>query len=1171
MASSSPEAETKRRKPFLDNKRDDPRPPRVAPRRAISSVSQQAPIFETESILNTSNAQTPSPIKPTTRPSPRPQHRKAFSVGRSLAPTYAPTPKKTDENKPPSSQSFSRRDSGRQTPLKPRPSQTPRPTTRSSDKKPGPSGSPRLRTPSPARGRRTHSITSPISTASSPPRGLAEAYQRIVDEQNLADEESIEEMASYNPSPIRRPPIHNDTDLSDSGFNESPTSMKASRRLSPHRENQERPLKPSYRDIYESLRDTENDTTSSLPQSTRSDSPIEKDSQYAKDLRRVNGAVKSEPQIFRKALVGKRAGLTLENLKRNNDSSESVGSTVGGSMSSHASDPSMNVPRQWGRKARPGNDWLSRINSKSGRLTGDVPKRRMLDDTGSVLADVQDASNKLAAAAAEVPLPSTDNASTSSRSSTPTAAVLRAKSRDRVLDWESQDQDFTGRSLQVSDSPPIRIRNNTLDKILEREIDTVAKRAVTTNRLGELRDKSSAEQLGPRASSRSSERLKQELAEAMNGGEAAGQDNEDTPRRSTSERAKTPSKAIHPLGEGEPVPDTPVVIYRSDSSSSRANDESVTSEEIHRSTSQRPKHDRQDSHSLLRRLARATSASPSPSTDMAEHSEDADTHPITTGKAGSNLTSTADVGKAAESNRSDHDREASSSVKSTQSRSEDGKHATPQQSKSSTYLKTPMVTGAWIDTPLPTGGRGPPMPTPDITDNEQKRLRSDSQKLATGDLIRKLSPHTSRPKMADEELRKTAPKLPRSALESIVNAAKSKAQSSSSSYAASANDSDDPTLLLGDSTIHSLEELIVHDTDVSAILAPSTIASAASSNKSAAKIASTANTDDEQSSPPASPTTGEPSHLRLTDPAYYTSQLSRLSALVPSLRETKAGLASLERSISAPSLTQPLNPHHQQQQPQQRKPPPQQQQPKDKECTQAGEFHDFIWPCERCGCTSRPVLSPSNPSSPIPPFPSFPSPANHQQHPNLTNITIPLPRLWRRYPASPTPTNPSSPSNQNQDQPTQRKHTYRLTPLGQTLLLFLTLSILELWARATFCQPRFAKGMKGYGVDAYAPRPPFVVFKLLARVFGYRPASELGWEGGLGEGGGGGEGVMGTVAAVIGGVVRFCARVVGWIVGFLFGGGEGGGRGRGEPVSTDGRIPRPAWGPDSSMMDDEYL
>ncbi|KAL9576449.1 MAG: hypothetical protein Q9212_007089, partial [Teloschistes hypoglaucus] len=951
MASSSPEAETKRRKPFLDNKRD-PRPPRVAPRRAISSLSQQAPIFETESILNTSNAQTPSPVKSTTRPSPRPQHRKAFSVGRSLAPTYAPTPKKTDENKPPSSQSFPHRHSSRQTPLKPRPIQTPRPTPRSSDKKPGPSDSPRLRTPSPARGRRTHSITSPISTASSPPRGLAEAYQRIVDEQNLADEESIEEMASYNPSPIRKPPIHNDADLSDSGLNESPTSMKASRRLSPHREDQERPLKPSYRDIYESLRDTENDTASSLPQSTRSDSPINEDSQFAKDLRRMNGAVKSEPQIFRKALVGKRAGLTLENLKRNNDSSESVGSTVGGSMSSHASDPSMNVPRQWGRKARPGNDWLSRINSKSGRLTGDVPKRRMLDDTGSVLAHVRDAGNKLAAAAAEIPLPSADNASTSSQSSTPTAAVLRAKSRDRVLEWESQDQDFTGRSLQVSDSPPIRIRNNTLDRILEREIDTVAKRAVTTNRLGEIREKSSAEQLGPRASSRSSERIKQELAEAMNGGEAVGHDNGDIPRRSTSEGAKTPSKAIHSLGEGEPVPDTPVVIYRSDSSSSRANDESVTSEETHRSTSQRPKHDRQDSHSLLRRLARATSASPSPSTDMAEHSEDGDTQPITNGTAGGHSASSADKGKAVESRRSDDDREASSSAKPPQSKSEDSKHATPQHAKSSTYLKTPMVTGAWIDTPLPTGGRGPPMPTPDITDNEQKRLRSDSQKLATGDLIRKLTPHTSRPKLADEELRKTAPKLPRSALESIVNAAKSKAQSSSSSsHASAANDNDDPTLLLGDSTIHSLEELIVHDTDVSAILAPSATNSTASKTPIATNPM--ANTNDEQPSPPASPITGESSHLRLTDPAYYTSQLSRLSALVPSLRETKAGLASLERSISAPSLTQPLIPpqnHPQKQQgPQQNRPLQQQQQQprdpkKDKECTQAGEFHDFIWP-----------------------------------------------------------------------------------------------------------------------------------------------------------------------------------------------------------------------------------
>lgn len=66
--------------------------------------------------------------------------------------------------------------------------------------------------------------------------------------------------------------------------------------------------------------------------------------------------------------------------------------------------------------------------------------------------------------------------------------------------------------------------------------------------------------------------------------------------------------------------------------------------------------------------------------------------------------------------------------------------------------------------------------------------------------------------------------------------------------------------------------------------------------------------------------------------------------------------------------------------------------------------------------------------------------------------------------------------------------------------------------------------------------------------------------------GGTGGGVMdGGLVGVIGAVVRFFARVIGWIIGFFFGG-----EGR-EPVSTDARIPRPAWGPDLSMMDDEYL
>ncbi|KAL8734280.1 MAG: hypothetical protein Q9181_003247 [Wetmoreana brouardii] len=1088
MASQSPEAESKRRKHSLDTKREQ-RQPRVPSRRY--PLSQQAPVFETESILNTSNAQSPSPVKPTPRPPSRTQPRKAFSVGRSLAPTYAATPRKTDEIKSPSSRPSSTRAKG-QTPLKLRPTQTSRPIPPLTNKTEDANRSPRLKTPSPARGRQ-NSIISPSSSASSPPRGLAEAYQRIVDEENLAHEESREEMDGYADNPASLEPLPSDDDMGIAQFNESPTSLKASRRASPPVMHENQRAKPSFRDIYENLRDLENDTSLSVPQSARSDSPIQEDSQHAKDLRRMNGAVRSEPQIFRKALVGKRAGLTVENLKRNNDSSDSLGSANAASISSRGSDPSMNVPRQWGRKARPGKDWLSRINSKSGRLTGDVPKRRILDHPNLGFTEIRDAGNKLAAAAAEVPLPSGDDVSLSSQSSTPTAAALRAKSRDRVLEWEPQDQDFTGRSLQVSESPPIRTRNATLDKILEKEIDTVARRAVTTSRLGELRERSSAEQLGRRSPSLVSERGEPEEDQLTAEGVAKKQDSGGLPRRSTSEARKTPSKAIEDLGPGDPVPDTPVVIYRSDSSSSRANDDSLTSEDTHRVSSQRPKHGRQDSHSLLRKLARATSASPSPSRNQKEDLEDADTvrEENQTGHEWSN-----------------HDRNNENNTQPPPSKSGDGDRATPQAPRATAYLKTPMVTGAWVDTPLPTGGRGPPMPTPNLEDNEQKVLRSDTQKLATGDLIRKLSPHTSQPKLPDEELKKTAPNLPRSALESIVNAAKSKARGGRRPHSPSEPE-EYPTLLLGDSTIHSLEELIVHDTDVSALLQPSPGFSARGMTSSTPNKSLQPSSRPEYEDDADAPLT-ESSQAGATDPRLYASQLSRLSALVPSLRETRKGLASLERTMSAPSFSpatsqaqsliqqDPNSPFRQMD-------AKRESQDEGKECTEAGEFHDFIWPCSRCGCPASPLGQRRG----------------YEYDIDLARVSIPIPRLWR-----------------------WRHHHWRphLTWPGVAVFSLIFLYLAELWAQDCYCHKLFAATMVGYGVDINAPRPPFVLAKVIWRKLGMELLVE---------------------------VARFWSGVLGWIVGFA-GGGGGGARGR-KPVSRDERIPKPEWGPDLSMMNDEYL
>ncbi len=139
--------------------------------------------------------------------------------------------------------------------------------------------------------------------------------------------------------------------------------------------------------------------------------------------------------------------------------------------------------------------------------------------------------------------------------------------------------------------------------------------------------------------------------------------------------------------------------------------------------------------------------------------------------------------------------------------------------------------------------------------------------------------------------------------------------------------------------------------------------------------------------------------------------------------------------------------------------------------------------------------------------------------------------------------------------------------------------------------------MEGYGVDIDAPEPPFVLFQVLYRILR--------------------DSFLGTLLYpfyfILSLFVRTIASVFGYFIGFLFGDsssshgggsgndaaaaaassshgwgwgwGWGGGWGDGRlggneegmlgrrpiPVSQDDRIPKPDWGPDLSMMNDEYL
>lgn len=890
-----------------------------------------------------------------------------------------------------------------------------------------------------------------------------------MEEENLAQEESVEDMeeiSGYDFNEQDRSQAFDHMRMQRMQHSTSPVSLRLSRRASSRgaagggapgeidKENVEHISDDESNASYmENITDTSMDSGSS---------------QYAKDIHRVQSVLNND-KAFSKARVGDRIGHTIDNLQRKG-SNDSLGSAFSaGSLSNRGSDPSVNVPKAWGRKAKPGKDWLSRINSRSGKLTGDVPKRHSSGDQIIAENEKRESAEPIdewIATAAEVPLPSAEGSSQaalSTQGSITTTAVPRSTSLDRRRQWEVNDDDFTGRSLQVSDSPPIRIRNSALDRIREREIESLEKRAVTTSRLGELRRKSSTE----------SPRRRIGFEEAQGDGsdyldEAALQRQASNKSMSQSEQLDLdPDNSSTPIpdGTGEAVPDTPVVIYRANSngivSSSEKNDRQPESKT---QRSRRPSHERKDSHDLLRRLAKATSESPSP----AKESNEPAPSPIQESQS--------------QDQQTPQNPRSTSNVKTpviTGAWVDQTIEETPQVSNGNVDLKTPLVTGAWIDTPLPTGGRGPPMPTPSDA-QEEKELGNG--KLGAAELIHKLSPNTIsvRPNLQNQApLKYSGPPLAKSALQEIINDARApKPENKAKRISPGSESEEDPTLHLGDSTIQSLEELIANDEDFSTLLAP---------------------TPPSPLSQPRPATNPNPSDLQS-----YTHLLSRLTNLAPSLRASKTQLASLERALSGPS------------------PPPTRPatttttttEAEADECTEAGEFHDFIWPCQRCGCPGR--MDPPD----LQPLLTF-----RDTIASSVSVTIPLPLLWRRR------------------RPNDRVP--RPTWLGLVAALAWTLYCAEMWARARFCHPVYARSMVGYGVDIHAPRPPFVLVKVA-----YRHTA------------------FGTLAAPFYHLARVLVKLFAGLVGYLVGFTAGD---AGPAVERPGgSIPKaPAeWG---RMMDDEVL
>lgn len=451
------------------------------------------------------------------------------------------------------------------------------------------------------------------------------------------------------------------------------------------------------------------------------------------------------------------------------------------SVTSHRSEPTMNGP--W-----PSGESVSAKDSMT------KWRQRTVDDIKEKISrSPVEGSDEVdwAAAAANVPLPSIEDSATpqdTPKSAWP-SSVQKQKSIDRIRRW---DNDFTGLSFQVSESPPVRARPSAADYVRDREIENLAKQAVTTNRLGELREKEPQEKPGKAFGSRP--------------GTSAG--------THTENEAKTPIPQVNGVASVEQdQPDTPISVYKSASNESDHRSKSDSSN----STSAK-----EDSLDPLKRLARAMSttprSSPAPEAPPPEHGK-----PL---HAGPSVSKAQEKGSPILQELPPGHEEHSQPSKPVQVAETprvigawtdtilpDTTKTLKQRQKEPKYAETPHVSaGGWIDTPLPNGTRHgsvrAPMTIEEVTEELTNGIAAEKP------VIQGPEP-ASEPATTSEA--RASERIP-TPLEMVLSQAKQKRLVSQDT-----TDVRDDTLDMGDTTIQSMENLIGMDTtDLTALMHLST-------------------------------------------------------------------------------------------------------------------------------------------------------------------------------------------------------------------------------------------------------------------------------------------------------------------------------------------------------------
>ncbi|OBT41113.1 hypothetical protein VE00_08532 [Pseudogymnoascus sp. WSF 3629] len=405
-------------------------------------------------------------------------------------------------------------------------------------------------------------------------------------------------------------------------------------------------------------------------------------------------------------------------------------------------EPGVRIPAQWGRRARKSDMWMQRIVSPETSGEVDAPLKKEGGDTID-----------WAEAGADTPVPTVEGEAGQQQLTPPRSRPASAQPEKSVV-WDAE-LDFTATSLMGGESPQLRIRNTKLDEVRAREKEGMSRHAVATARLEEIRERLSEERsMSPqvekaavreptripspvvrnpayrRTSTESfeivesgksleagpaTERLfgeikgaKTEPKEIQRGRRSRSRERPVVSRASPSRATQDDPDQFHERTileeEGEQIPGTPITIFRN---------------------TERPQdgHKREDSYDTLRRLAAISSPNPSPISiplKSEENQPPEDTRrrrPISQAPEDKRHSRSSSLPKSdidpEERIAAEKDLFEIPDIKSERNSMREPSPADedelpeqetprPKQKQNPLTMATPLVTGAFIETPAPT-------------------------------------------------------------------------------------------------------------------------------------------------------------------------------------------------------------------------------------------------------------------------------------------------------------------------------------------------------------------------------------------------------------------------------------------------------------------------------------